>query len=514
MTLPAELSIGQVKLIIEPADAPVDSAVASTTHLQETQEFVPIPRTLHVPASDRLAEWMHTVIELDRMPAGSSEFYTRVARALVDLIGMDLGLVLLLKNDEWAMIGTARKADDVEFRYSRTLVKHVTTRRQTFFEDLKQLRQQAASLEDVQAAVASPVFGLHDEIIGVLYGSRGAGLAARGIDPMEAQLVQLLSAAVGANLARAAAVRTRVQFEQFFSPELVSELERDPNLLEARSEEVTLLFSDLRGFTALSQRLGAEKTCRLIRDMMEALSNQIVAYGGVIVDYSGDGIMAMWNAPAKQSDHALCACQAALSMIGELPGLNERWAAETGPLILGIGINSGSAQVGNTGSTRKFKYGPHGHTVNAASRVQDATKKLGIPLLITASTCQQLPASLYTRRLGQVRLADVSVPMMLYEFHGERAQPEWLARREAYEKALALYESKQWREACQVLAPLVSSGASDRTADLPSRRLLQLAQTCMERSPDPFDPVIAVVSGMTAGPASIDTGARRRASDR
>ena len=148
---------------------------------------------------------------------------------------------------------------------------------------------------------------------------------------------------------------------------------------EGRTDEVTVLFSDLRGFTALSERLGPQKTCRMFRDMMERLSERIVEHGGVIVDYAGDGILAMWNAPVKQADHAARACRAGLAMLGELPALNSRWGeVAAGSLALGIGINTGEALVGNTGSLRKFKYGPHGPPVNLASRVQDATKETGI----------------------------------------------------------------------------------------------------------------------------------------
>src|SRR4029077_9363126 len=123
------------------------------------------------------------------------------------------------------------------------------------------------------------------------YGMRQmlGGRRPGGIRPLEAQIVQLLAAAVGANLARTQATRTRVQFEQFFSPELVRELERDPELLEGRNQEVTILVSDLRGFTKLSERLGPQTTCRVLRDLMERLSEQIVAQKGVIVDYAGDG---------------------------------------------------------------------------------------------------------------------------------------------------------------------------------------------------------------------------------
>jgi adenylate cyclase len=233
-------------------------------------------------------------------------------------------------------------------------------------------------------------------------------------------VVQLLASSVGANLARATATRTRVQFEQFFSPELVRELERNPDLLEGHNQEVTILVSDLRGFTSLSERLGAQITCRLIRDMMERLTDRIVAQGGVIVDYAGDGILAMWNAPVAQSDHAVRGCRAALAMQGEMPGLNSRWGDVVGgPLILGVGLNTGVAQVGNTGSTRKFKYGPHGYTVNLASRVQDATKKLGAPVLITGSTADQLPDTFITTRVGRTQMPGVTDGVILYQLNGE-----------------------------------------------------------------------------------------------
>src|SRR5262249_52505521 len=157
---------------------------------------------------------------------------------------------------------------------------------------------------------------------------------------------------------RLAAVR------QFFSPGLAERLERAPELLEGRNQEVTVLVSDLRGFSSLAERLGAQQICRLIRDMMERLSNHIVEYDGVIVDYAGDGILAMWNAPVPQEGHALQACRAALAMLSEIPALEADWRDIVGgPLVLGVGVSTGVAQVGNTGSTRKFKYGPHGHSV-------------------------------------------------------------------------------------------------------------------------------------------------------
>jgi len=269
--------------------------------------------------------------------------------------------------------------------------------------------------------VASPFFGLQEELAGVLYGTRtwrGGG----GIRPLEAQLVQLLAGALGANLARTTAMRTRTQFEQFFSPELVRELERDPSLLEGRQQDVTVLFSDVRGFTALAERLGPEVTCRIVRDIIARLSAQIAGHGGTIVNYLGDGILAMWNAPMQQADHVSRACRASLAMLAQLPDLNGRWQSTAGhALTIGIGLNSGPALVGNTGSDRRLQYGPFGLTVNLASRIESATKTIGVPLLISPSVYEKIQGRFQTRPVGAVSLAGVSGEVPLYELCGEVA---------------------------------------------------------------------------------------------
>ena len=444
--------------------------------------------------AEQIGRWLERIIELQQTGAGSPEFFGKTAQALVDLVDMDLALVLLERNGSWSIAGSAVTSSTIAVHYSQTLLNHVVGQRKTFYEDLSQLSK-STSLADIESGVAAPIFGIQEEVVGVLYGVRAQqGLARRGsIEPLEAQLVQLLAAAVGANLARSTAQRTRIQFEQFFSPDLVRELQRDEKLLEGRTDEVTILFSDLRGFTPLSERLGPLKTCQLLRDMMECLSERIVEHGGVIVDYAGDGIFAMWNAPARQGDHAARACRAGLAMLGELPALNARWGDEAaGSLALGIGINTGEALVGNTGSTRKFKYGPHGHAVNLASRVQDATKKLGLPLLITASTRERLPATLLTRRIGRVVLPGVREPVVAYELFGEHGSPEWLSRRDTYEAALTLYEGGQWSRACQTLMPLLDAEGRGSVYDAPTLKLMRRAWECLETRPDPFDPIIEV----------------------
>jgi adenylate cyclase len=508
--LPVVMVVGQTTISIQ-ADAIVNPLAEAIGNLKTIDSWklaeklaggevrlasLPSDRAEKISAAAHLGEWLQRIIELQQTGAGSAEFYNKTAQALIDLVGLDLALVLLERDGKWSIAGSAVSADHVSVQYSRTLVSHVASQRRTFYEDLDRLGSNASSLADIQCGVASPIFGLQEDVVGVLYGVRTQfGLVARGsIEPPEAQLVQLLAAAVGANLARSLAQQTRAQFEQFFSADLVRELQRDSKLLEGRTETVTILASDLRGFTSLSERLGPHKTCRMLGDMMDRLTARIHEQGGVIVDYAGDGILAMWNAPIKQPDHAARACRAALAMLGELPGLNARWSDNVAAaLALGIGINTGEALVGNTGSQRKFKYGPHGHTVNLASRVENATKQLRLPLLITAATREQLPDTFLTRRLGQVVLPGVRRPVVTYEVYAEHASPEWIRLRDAYEAALSLFESGQWARACQALTPLLDTGEG-AAYDWPTLKLMRRAWECMETRPDVFEPIIEVGS--------------------
>jgi adenylate cyclase len=444
------------------------------------------------PSPEALAYWLEMVLALHRSTGASSELYDQTARALVGLLSLDLGMVLFRRADGWEVAARHARDGFASIYYSRSLLAYVTKEKRTFYQNLGSWKTQE-SLRDIDAVVISPILDLAGEVAGAVYGSRKQRLSARsdGIRPLEAQVVQILAAAVGANLIRANAIRTRVQFEQFFSPTLVRELERNPALLEGRGQEVTVLVSDLRGFTGLSERLGPQTTCGLVRDLMERLSQQISDFGGVIVDYTGDGILAMWNAPVLQADHALRACRAALAMLGEMPGLNAEWQTVVGgPLALGIGINTGPAQVGNTGSSRKFKYGPLGHTVNLASRIQEATKRLELPLLITGPTHDQLPAGFAARRLCRVRVAGISGPVLLYELHGESPAPEWTALRDTYEAALALFEERRWPEACDKLRPLLEGDGSLGRCDNPVQRLWRRAKEYAEKPPETFDPVV------------------------
>lgn len=462
------------------------------------------------PKPEDLMEWFETLIAVQRSAAGSPEFYEQTAQAVVRLIGLDRGLVILRPSrshalssapnsalkERWVIQARYPDEDNVIGReFSMTILDRVLQDRRTYFQSTASSSTSAESLQGVEAVVASPIFDSQDNIIGFVYGSRNRFTRHRGIgiSNLEAQVVQLLASSVGVGLARqhqeAEAGRARIQFEQFFSADLAQALQRNPDLLKGTMREITVLFSDIRGFSRISEKLDPTETCELVSDVMDRLTARVRDFDGVVVDYAGDGLMAMWNAPLDQPDHAVRACHAALAMLGELPRLDQVWQPRIGvPLRFGIGINSGPAMCGNTGSRIKFKYGPLGHTVNLASRVESATKQMGVPLMITGSTQQQISDQFAVRRLGQVQVVGIHQPVDFFELHAEEAEPEWAKHRDAYERALALYEAGKFGDACRVVYPILAG--QEGHYDVPSLNLVMRSVEGIKDPPNPFDGVL------------------------
>jgi adenylate cyclase len=186
-------------------------------------------------------------------------------------------------------------------------------------------------------------------------------------------------------------------FSQYLSPPLVERLARDPSLLRLGGEvrPLTILFCDIRGFTTISETMkdDPEGLTRLVNRLLTPLSEVVLANGGTIDKYIGDCIMAFWNAPLDDPDHAIHAVSAALGMLEALDTLNTEFAREAEvagklPLRLGIGIgiNTGECVVGNMGSTSRFDYSALGDSVNLAARLESASKDIGVPLLLGETT--------------------------------------------------------------------------------------------------------------------------------
>ena len=498
LPMPVQLRIGKTEMLIE---VPQRSA---TFHRQSTATFSVQsveppgpPRSLQElgasPNVQTLAHWFETLIAIQQAAVGSTEFYKQTARAVVDLVGLDRGLVLLRQSGQWRVAAMEAASDHEGPSFSGTVLDEVLQQRRTFYQQFED-QSLRASLANVEAVVAAPILDKGGEVVGAVYGSRTrrCGQTTALIQPLEAQIVQVLAAAVGVGLARqhqeAEAVRAQVQFEQFFSVKLARELARDARMLEGREREITILFSDVRQFSALSEQLGPRDIFRVMQDVMELQSAIIREHDGVVVDYYGDGLLAMWNAPTEQPGHPAIACRAALQIIAGLPQINQSWQASLErPLNLGIGINTGPALVGNTGSKVKLKYGPMGHAVNVASRVENAVKHFGVSILLTGSTRAELDETFATRRIGRARLAGVAQPIPLFELSAEALDAGWRERRDAFERALDHFEAARWAEACQDLYPLLR--AEEGRYDVPSLQLLARAVDCLKSPPKNFDPV-------------------------
>jgi adenylate cyclase len=442
----------------------------------------------------QMLHWLQTSMGVFQSAASSADFFQKAAQAVVDIIGLDTGRVLLLEDDDWqtrAFASGSQIAED-DWRPSLSVLNKVRGEKRTFWELGSLATDQFASLCGVQAVVATPLLDPNGAVIGAVYGDRRRPkgfLEGDLISDLEAMLVELIASGVAAGMARLhqehAALTARVQFEQFFTRELSEQLSLHPDLLAGRDVEVSLLFCDIRGFSGISERLGAEKTVQWIGDVMGVLSDCVLAHAGVLVDYIGDELVAMWGAPAAQPEHARLACLAAIDMLKALPRINQRWSAVLqGQMAFGIGVNSGIARVGNTGSHHKFKYGPLGNTVNLASRVQGATKYLRSSILITGATHSQLDSGFQSRRLCLVRVVNIVEPVELHELV-TADQAGWSELKQGYETALTAFERRDFRRAAQVVSGLLEKWPDDG----PCLLLLSRAAACLLAPTSEFNPV-------------------------
>ncbi|GIX40811.1 MAG: adenylate/guanylate cyclase domain-containing protein [Leptospiraceae bacterium] len=213
----------------------------------------------------------------------------------------------------------------------------------------------------------------------------------------------------------------RTTFSKFVSQDIVEELLNNPDAiaLGGSRKEVTVFFSDVRGFTTISERLTPEELVQLLNEYLSEMTELIIDYKGTIDKYMGDAIMAFWGAPIPNDDHAYYACVAALAQVRKLQELQERWKERNIPVLnIGIGINTGPAVVGNMGSSRRMDYTLMGDTVNLGSRLEGITKVYGVQICISEFTYERVKDRVYARELDLVRVKGKLEPVRIYELMG------------------------------------------------------------------------------------------------
>jgi adenylate cyclase len=213
----------------------------------------------------------------------------------------------------------------------------------------------------------------------------------------------------------------RTTFSKFVSHDVVEELLANPEAISlgGSKKEISVFFSDVRGFTTISEALSPEGLVSLLNEYLSEMTELIIDYRGTIDKYMGDAIMAFWGAPARNDDHAYYACVAAIAQYRALQGLQKRWSERNIPVIdIGIGINTGLAVVGNMGSSRRMDYTLMGDTVNLGSRLEGITKTYGVKICISEFTYERVKDRVYARELDLVRVKGKLEPVRIYELMG------------------------------------------------------------------------------------------------
>jgi adenylate cyclase len=386
------------------------------------------------PSAQTLATWYEALATLQQWSPNEPEFAAEVAALLLDPVGLDGAFVLSLDRNEvlsarWQIVASAYRDQRVSLCFQRDLAERLEIEPVTWLQPMQSGRRVA----DREAVVIAPLRDGAGDMCGALYGVRvtHGGNGRRGVRYLEAHQVQALADQVShltiRHTQQLAVARQQALLEQAFTSELARELQRQPELLAQREREVTVLMADLRAFTGICATLPTPETYEFLAEVIEALTDVVLSEGGTIIDYYGDGLSAMWNAPCDQVDHAERACRAALAMQERLAALSELWSTMLGaPLRLGVGVHTGRAQVGNAGSQRKLKYGPRGLTMNIASRIEQATKRLGVPVIISRATQRRLGDNFTATRLCRAKLRGVPTRVALYSVgwvHGVSLTP-------------------------------------------------------------------------------------------
>jgi adenylate cyclase len=252
----------------------------------------------------------------------------------------------------------------------------------------------------------------------------------------------------------------RQAFARYVSPVIVERLAEDPAKLALGGETriLTVMFCDIRGFTSIAERMDAQSLTRFMNDYLTPMTGAVLAEGGTIDKYIGDAVMAFWNAPLEDADHATHAARAAQAMLQELSLFNESWRKRAVPnggphrdVSIGIGLSTGECCVGNLGSLQRFDYSVLGDTVNLAARLEAATKVYQTDILAAQAT-RDLSPTLPWLEVDEVRVRGKTQTTRIFTLAGngmERASPGFALVAEKHDRMLAAYRSGEFAAAAE-----------------------------------------------------------------
>ncbi len=279
------------------------------------------------------------------------------------------------------------------------------------------------------------------------------------------------------------------RFGQYVPPQLVNEMSENPQAdfsMEGDSREMTVLFSDVRGFTSISEGLNPKQLSQLMNTFLTPMTHVIHNHRGTIDKYMGDAIMAFWGAPLRDEQHARHALNAALEMTKKLEELQPIFAEHGWPPIkVGVGLNTGVMNVGNMGSEFRIAYTVLGDAVNLGSRLEGLTKLYGVQIIVSESTRAAVPDYAY-RELDRVRVKGKDLPITIFEPLGEKQTltAEQQAEISTYENALQAYRQQDWQTAIALFVELAEVEPTRKLYSIYLERIEHFQQSPPEQSWD------------------------------
>jgi adenylate cyclase len=282
--------------------------------------------------------------------------------------------------------------------------------------------------------------------------------------------------------------KVRTAFGQYLSPEVIRRLLVNPRLVDPKKTDVTVMFSDIRGFTSISEKLDAQELALFLNQYLSDMTRIVFSHHGTLDKYIGDAVMAFWGAPFEEEGHAARACNAALEMMKRVRELQELWEAQGKPrLEIGIGLNTGVASVGNMGSSLRYGYTALGDAVNLSSRLEGLNKDYGTHIIVNETTYHAAKGDGFIfRELDLMRVKGKLQPVTIYQLMGRQADfaadgsaEAVRVQLELFAGARELYRNRQWKAAQAVFQEFLDKWPKDG----PSRVYLERCQEYLADEP-------------------------------
>ncbi len=315
------------------------------------------------------------------------------------------------------------------------------------------------------------------EIYAILYFSEYFFAAHRTLMPVVSPIAAVFANYVGSAVyqyltERKQKVMIKGMFSQYLNPTVVDELIAHPEKLRLGGErrELTVLFSDIAGFTTFSEKLPPEELVLVLNEYLSAMTEIVFKNDGTLDKYEGDAVMAFWGAPVELDNNALHACNAALEMQERLVIIREKWKKEGKPdVFVRIGLNTGDMVVGNMGGTGRFDYTVIGDSVNLGSRLEGANKQYGTYIMASERTRDLVKDFFIFRELDLLIVKGKTKPITVFELIGRKndsVHQQKLDAIEEYGKGLALYRQKRFEEAIEQFKKALSINPDDQPSKI------------------------------------------------